>query len=444
MSLTIKLLSILEQELRNEAFIKRYKTNAKAFSRNRVLTMGTTILILVNKVSKSLGVEISKFLDRFGKPVVSKQAFSKARYKLKAEAFSHLNELLVSSFYDSGDYRLYKDKYVLLSSDGTNFHLPWTDEMVAEFSMMDNGMGEQPKCFGKCLKIYDVLNGLTLKTQLCKYEAAELNMFAQNWKELEDWLLPKIEDPVLLLADMAYPAFWLINMLNDSGVAFLFRCKKDYCAEVKEFVASDKSHANLRLDMTKYGRKKKLKRMGFIQDFSDFPDFIELRICRTEAESGKEAYLITCLPEEEVSNEELSPLYHSRWGIETSIDFDKNKIEIENFSAKYPEGIRQEWQAATLSSNIAQLLINDAQEELDKQQLEKDNKYNYQINKSVALGLVKDELPRLLMGQESYQAFYRRLIGLILRYREPIRPGRSFARKRKHKHKYPINMRRVT
>lgn len=106
MSLTIKLLSILEQELRNEAFVKRYKTHAKAFSRNRVLTMGTTILILVNKVSKSLGVEISKFLERLGKPVVSKQAFSKARYKLKAEAFSHLNELLVSSFYDSGDYKV--------------------------------------------------------------------------------------------------------------------------------------------------------------------------------------------------------------------------------------------------------------------------------------------------------------------------------------------------
>ncbi|WP_367388265.1 IS4 family transposase [Lewinella sp. LCG006] len=434
----------MEEELRNEEFARCHKVNAKAFSRNRVLTMATTILILVNNVSKSLGVEISKFLQRFGKSVVSKQAFSKARYKLKVSAFKHLNKLLVSNFYSIGNYHLYKEKYLLLSSDGTDFHLPWTEEIVAEFSMMDNGMSDQPKCLARCIKVWDVLNRLSVQTQLYEYEAAEINMFAQNWEEIKKWLLPKIEAPVILLADMAYPAFWLFNKLNNSGVSFLFRCKKDYCTEVKAFIASDEDHANLRLDMTKYGRKKKLKWMGFIQEFSDFPDFIDVRIYRAKAESGKEAYLITSLSEEEVSNDELSDLYNQRWGVETSIDFDKNKTEIENFAAKYPEGIRQEWQAATLASNIAQLLINDAQEELDKEQLGKNNKYHYQINKSVALGLIKNELPKFMMGQEDYEQFYKRMIGLIRRYKEPVRPGRSYARKRKHKHKYPMNMRRVS
>jgi hypothetical protein len=90
------------------------------------------------------------------------------------------------------DYQLYQDKYILLCSDGTDFHLPWTDEMVEEFSLMDNGLSDQPKCLAKCIKIWDVLNGLTIETELCNYEAAEINMFAQTWSKVEVYFPPNL------------------------------------------------------------------------------------------------------------------------------------------------------------------------------------------------------------------------------------------------------------
>ncbi len=123
-------------------------------------------------------------------------------------------------------------------------------------------------------------------------------------------------------------------------------------------------------------------------------------------------------------------------------NFDKNRTEIENFSAKMPEGIRQEYYANTLYSNFVQLLVEDAQELIDEEQQERENKYKYKVNRSVAAGIVKDEIPKMLFGKESIDAFYERMLRLIAKHRQPYRPGRTFPRERKHRLRFSMNMRR--
>ncbi|HAD12269.1 MAG TPA: hypothetical protein DCF33_07500, partial [Saprospirales bacterium] len=77
-------------------------------------------------ITKSLSVEITGFLQRIlGRfKEGSKQAFSKARYKIKAEAFIDLNDTFVNAYYESGDYQLYRGKYLLLATDGSDYELP--------------------------------------------------------------------------------------------------------------------------------------------------------------------------------------------------------------------------------------------------------------------------------------------------------------------------------
>lgn len=396
--------------------------------------------MILNNISKSLSVEVTKFLSKLGDiKYAGKQAFSKARYKLKYEAFIDLNETFVGAYYSSADYQLYKGKYLLLACDGSDYELPWEAALRAEFGMADNTLG-QAKCMAKGVKIWDVLNKITVSSALGHYHQGELRLFKTAWNRVLETLTEPGQCQFLLLGDRHYPCFWLMLMAANQGWDFLFRCKVSFCREVTAFMQGKAKEAVLTIPLkSDTARKSSLKQQGV----SEIPEVLKIRAIRVIRPTGEETCLITSLDAKALTHAEAENLYPHRWSEETSYYFDKCRTEIENFSAKLPQGIYQEWYANTLCTNITQLLVEQAQELLDEEQKHKDNKYEYQINRSVAAGLVKDELPKMLYGQEPAKRFYERLVKLILRHREPIRPGRASPRKRKHNLKFSMNLRKI-
>lgn len=385
------------------------------------------MLTLLNNISKSLSVELTKFLQRFGQGYLgSKQAFSQARYKIKPEAFVDLNDTFVKAYYGQGGYRLYADKYLLLASDGSDYELPWEEELREEFGVADNIQNRQPMCMAKGVKIWDVLNHLSVSAVLGRYEVAEIQHFKAAWLKATSLLCGQVDARLLLLGDMHYPSLWLMAGIQSDGIDFLFRCKPSFCREVKQFMASGLSEAILHIPIASDpNRKSKFKKStGSIGQ--DVPYAVRVRAINFTRPNGESSCLLTSISVQDLNYESICGLYPYRWAEEVSFNFDKNRTEIENFSAKMPQGIRQEWYASILATNLAQLVIEDAQELLDVAQKEVSNKYNYQINRSVALGIIKDEMPKMLFGKEKPITFYNRMLNLIIRHREPIRPNRTF------------------
>lgn len=422
-------------------FKNMYRKNCQDFIRERCLGFESIVLAVLNKVSRSLSVELNKFLQGLKQVVVSKQAFSQARYKIKWEVFVALNDAFVGSYYEQDDYRLFKGKYLLLCSDGSDYELPWNPSLVEAFGTADNGQAKQPRCMAKGVKIWDFLNQLTVSSHLGRYDVAENQLFKVAWQQANSLLSRRASGQLLLLGDMHYPAFWLVDELNRQSNHFLFRCPVGFCREVTAFMEGPDKDAVLNIPIGGDSKRKSdFKRQT---GRSRVPDSVQVRALKFELPDGKPGCLLTSVPAEELPYEEVCELYRCRWGEEISFNFDKNRAEIENFSAKMPQGIRQEWYANTLNSNYVQLFIEDAQELLDKEMKEKNTKYDYKINRSVALGIIKDELPKMLFGNEQPNRFYNRIIKLIVRCREPVRPGRTFPRERKHKLKFSMNLRRV-
>ena len=179
-------------------------------------------LLILNNISKSLSVEVTKFLQKFfglGHDA-SKQAFSKARYKLKAEAFVDLNDTFVQAYYGAGGVQLYADKYLLLASDGSDYELPWEEELCREFGVADNGQGKKPMCMAKGVKIWDVLNRITVASQLGSYNTAEIRIFNEVWPKSLKLLKSVQKARVLLLGDMHYPSFPLMLDFVGGGGGF--------------------------------------------------------------------------------------------------------------------------------------------------------------------------------------------------------------------------------
>lgn len=439
---SISIMEAVKNRLTSPYFKEAYRSQGIFFCRNRTLNFVTVTLLILNNISKSLGVEVTKFLQKFfgyGQDA-SKQAFSKARYKLKPEAFIDLNDTFIQAYYSAGGFRLYREKYLLLASDGSDYELPWEQELREVFGVADNGQGERPLCMAKGVKIWDVLNQLTVASKLGSYNTAEIRIFDEVWQKALKLLREVQQARLLLLGDMHYPSFPLMIDLVEAEADFLFRCPPTFCREVAAFMKSQEQEATLHIILAADSfRKSRMKRVhGRVA-----PQELCVRGVRIVRPDGQETCLLTSVSASDLDAASIGALYCCRWGEEVSFNFDKNRVEIENFSAKLPQGIQQEYYASTLFTNLTQLIVEDAQELLEEEQRSKANKHQYQINRSIAAGLIKDEIPKMLFGKEKPVTFYKRMITLILKHREPIRPGRIYPRKRKHKLRFSMNSRRV-
>lgn len=439
-------LDSLQEEISLPLTKEKYRVIDTAFTRQRKLNFSTLVNLRLNLMNKSTSVELSKHFSHQNIQPVSKQAFSQAIKKIKWEGFEHFNNFFIKGFYATNDYQKFKDKYIVVATDGTTYELPYTPELVARFGVFDNGQMSQSICMARSVKLFDVLNKKTISTCLESYTSAtkstsEQVLFETCLENTKDLIAPK-EHNILLVGDRYYPNFYYFKSLPEQGFDFVFRCKANFCTEVSEFAQSNQQEALLTINLKKGQRKYGSTARRLDKKI----DNIKVRCIRINApnRSDKAMFLLTNLSPKECTKEEIGQVYNMRWGEETSFNVDKNIIEMENFSSKSVNGVLQEFYAKTLTANIASLVIEQAQEELDQQQQTKNNKYQYKINQAVAIGLIKDEIFSFLNAKESASQWIERMTKLILAHRIPIRPGRTYPKKRKHKLKFSMNMRRTT
>lgn len=418
--------------MNSEGFKAAFRRQAQDFTRNRVLTFVGLLASQINRMSKSLSVEASRFVERFFGPELdySKQAYSQCRTKLQYQAYTALNRHFISSYYKDGQYRGWQG-YLLLAGDSSTLQLPLSQELAAAFGTVENKGWPMP--LARLSLLYDIENRLVLEALLGGYASGEKDLLEQQLHGL-----PALELPaVCLLLDRGYPSLWLIALLQQRKTAFLMRCSADFIPEVVAFAHGSKQEAVLAVDL-KAGRRLKQERLRAYLEPGQ--TMLSARAVKVVLPTGATEYLLTNLPHRIAL---LSQLYNRRWGVESTLDFMKNVLEAENFSAKTELGIRQDFHAAVLCANISALLVEEAQQELDQEQESKGNKHRYQINRAVALGLVKDKLVSLLLGTESIETLYEKLKTKIKRRKEALKPDRKFKRKRHQGHKFKSNKRKV-
>jgi hypothetical protein len=89
--------------------------------------------------------------------------------------------------------------------------------------------------------------------------------------------------------------------------------------------------------------------------------------------------------------------------------------------------VKQDFYAKVLTTNLASMLSNEAQVQVDK--ISKNRKYDYQVNFAQAISKIKNKVVELLMLSTLYlQEGLEELIDYIACTIEPIRKGRSYSR----------------
>lgn len=405
----------------DRVFIEESKTKSSFFSRPSrcKLTFQMLVLFLLTAAKKSIQVELDLFLSEVNAMCLSysKQAFSKRRNCVKWEAIRKIYQEATMQFYQEAKYETFHG-YLLAAIDGSKLNLPDSEELSNAFGSQITGGTAQNQALASCA--FDVLNELYLDAIIAPCKSSERALALQHIENIKKYAF----DKVLYIFDRGYPSSELIQTVAENNRSYLFRCDKS-------FVRSMKLHGN---DCTVQHR------------FAKLSNEIELRVVRFMLNETTEEILVTNIPADELSVEEMKELYHLRWGIESSYNCAKNTIQLEDFSGISEMAVRQDFYAAMFLYNIGSIHIFEQKPAFDAAHNSKSNKYQYKQDRAVTIGILKPQVTRMVLTDSplTKSLILLRIAHQTTRATTRIEPGRKFLRKKKHlSMKHPQNSRHV-
>lgn len=425
--------------IQSEDFKSKYRMSEKDFTRNRMVGFYDLVICQIQGFIKTLSVELHNMMDSLNKNEASysKQAFSKARQKLRHSAFIALNDIFLQQYYaPTNEFKKFRGKYLLLAIDGSLCQLPESKSIISHFGTWKN-QNEKGMAMGRASVMYDVLNHLVLDSQLATCTQDEHSLYDLHRASESKYQTNEV--PKIYLMDRNYPSFKKIIEFNRQKDFFVMRCKVQHCNEIAVFSASGKEEEIINIDLTSRSRRNNPS----VKSVKDCPDSVEVRIVRILLPCGEYEYLLT---NTDFDIATLYYLYGLRWGVETFYGGIKGTMELENFSATLVEGVLQDFHGKMLTYNLMELFIQEAQKKVEVENKEKKNKYQYIINTNVARGLLRDKVAKLVFNDEITAKEIDVLIDLVKKHKVAVIPNRNPERnkdKRRGRRKFFIHQRKA-
>lgn len=408
----------------SEDFCSRHKQNPKDFTRTRLFPFPSLILFLLNMNNNSYQDELDKFFQvinhlEVAERILYKGNLSKARAKLKFEAFVEINNHLIRKFYD--DFEALKwHGFNLMAIDGTTLRVPDEKEIVSHFGVWNTTKGEKPCPKARASQMFDVLNKVSIDARISPKSEGEIELAAYHFL--------KLQPNDLILLDRGYPAFWLFKLALIMDSNFCARISYKRWNVVKKFYLSGEKERIVKIEPSATSHLRCFE-MGLDKE----P--IKVRLIRIELETGETEVLVTSLTDMDAYPYELfSELYHLRWPIEEDYKTVKYRIQIENFSGKSVLSVYQDFHAKFFSKNFTAVIAATTREDIINKS--KHLKHLHQINFAQALSKMKNTIVLLFnCPYEKVLILIEKIRKIFIQTTEAVRPNRKFPRRHRVKQK---------
>lgn len=348
---------------------------------------------------------------------VFKGSLSKARAKLKYQAFVELNDHMATSFYDHFKPETWFG-FNLMAIDATTLRVPAISEIACHFGVWNSTMGEKPCPKARASQMFDVLNKITVDAIISPKSDGE--------RELAAFHFLKLCPRDLLLLDRGYPAHWLFKLALSMGANFCARISYKRWRAAKKFYLSGQKEQIVNLAPSPSSLRKCYE-MGLDKK----P--VKVRMLRVELDSGETEILVTSLTDMKKFSYELFPgLYHLRWPVEEDYKSIKYRLEVENFSGKSVLSVYQDFHAKLFSKNLAAAVASTTKEAILKKS--EKLKFVHQVNFAQALSKMKNTIV-LLFNRPLKEAgiLIEKIRTIFIQTTEAIRPDRKYPRKHRVK-----------
>lgn len=356
--------------------------------------------------------ELLEAVDGPAEAMVTASALSQARAKLRHTAFIELNELCVREFYQKCPCVRRWRGHVVTAVDGSTAALPRNAALAEAFGGMKPRKGDfRPKA--RLLERYDVLNHVSLQAFIAPYKQGERTLLKEHLK----WDLAGCTGlearRVITLYDRGFAALSLLRHHCATDTPFVLRLPARWWKVARAFVTSQALEEEFTL------------RAGKVEH--------RLRLVRVETDKpGEPAVLVTNLLDRAAFPAQcFAGLYALRWGVESGYKLLKCRAQLEAWSAKTEEGIRQDFHAKVMTLSLSAALSAGSDERIRTQSQRAVEagraRHARQINRTHALAAVCRHLPRVLWQGAGHllEAALRALNGCFQRALCLVRPGRS-------------------
>ena len=392
----------------DEDFKDAAKKNPKDFTRKRKMGFEELMLFMLMNFKCTAQSALRRFFSGLGVSLfMRQQSFSEARYKIRHEAFQELFHLTGETMVEELGNTWHG--FRVLAFDGSKINLPSDDNLLAYFGA--NGRGaKSPQAQGSVC--YDVLNDIVIDADIAPLATCERTLALSHIAHLVK-TLPN--EKKLAIFDRGYPSFDMIRTLEDNNFHYVMRVKKKFNSAIDSQTKTD-GYVWLEKDVMTDGIKTKER--------------IHTRVIKFMLDSGEQEVLITNITDRRLGKNAFKKLYFMRWPVEIKYDTVKNKLEVENFTARTVEGIKQDFFATMYLVNVAACCKYDAQAKIEVARCDKDNKYTYQANTNELIGVLKDRFIMAFTQDDSdkQMEIIRDIVDEISLYVVPKREGRSVPR----------------
>jgi len=313
----------------------------------------------------------------------------------------------------------YKSRRIL-AMDGTRLALPAYQDVIDEFGCTKDNKGNlSPAPQGSLTAIWDVSTNTPFSWLLEKVYSSERVASYELVKDLGE------ND--LLIADRGYPSRKLLKQLSDQQAGYLIRlpgsAKSGGFLEVREFIANESAwDREIMLHQTS-------KRTG--------EPSIRVRLMKYRLDSGEIAVFATNLYGSRTHRRKaLCRLYCYRWDIETAFKEMKVWHGLENFKARYAEGIHQEVAGLMLFMLLTGEMEAQARGYHKVQMVEQTEdgpaEPEYRFNRKIIARTVAYLLVAATKGRDAIQDEFEYSMKRLWRYRQRRKHGRKFERTAKN------------
>jgi len=422
----IKLTEGLRDRLRDGDFLSRHRVRPEDFTRQCQLSFPVVMLFILQKTIKSIQRHLHEFLSELSggelfEPV-SAGAWTHARAKLKHTAFMELNqECVLPVFYGAEGPEVQRWRgHRLLGVDGSLLRLPNEEELGEAFGWMEscNRAGPTGTRYPEaCLSVlYDVLNRCALDAQLESNRRSEISLAMEQ--------LGRLQAGDVVLNDRGFTGYLYLAAVLQHGGQFIARCSTRSFVAAQELFRLERANQSRVVWLFALPQQKaECQRLGL-------PLKMQVRFISVRLPTGELEVLATSLLDEELyPTDEFLDVYHWRWGHETFHMMLKSRLDLENFSGRTVEAIRQDFHAAVLLCNLESIISQPAEAEV--RQANNPQVRPVKLNRAVCYHALKQDLLDLLYRDIPAAEVIAQLTRLFQGAPVPTRPHRKPPKRRK-------------
>jgi hypothetical protein len=398
--------------------VETHRVSENDFTRKSALSLPNLIALFLNTSHRSIKAELDNFFLKkdpksFGKQLLTKGAFTKARSKLKETAFTELLHKCVSCFYREVPQQLRSSwhGFRTLAVDGSDLVLPDYPALVDTFGVQTN-TSTVSLPMAKLSFLYDTCLDMPVDVQLDRKHASERDLAVNH--------LAQTHENDLMLYDRGYYAYWfaLLHVLHKRE--FCFRLRGNANTQVSHFIDSGRKQAVITLDGTQ-GMQQKAREKGL--------DIVSVRVRLIRIKTAKGSYvLMTSLTDtRRYPAKHFYDLYHLRWRVEEGYKKQKAFLDVEDFSGRTVHSIKQDVHASALVQALVAMECFASKGYVRAKAGMRKN--SYKINFAEAIQSFKRKIIDMLSCQLSTSDVYKRLKAMA-RNLTIIKPDRSFEREK--------------